>query len=60
MANFYKERRQKLNILMRKDGSPEGGKWSFDEDNRNKIPKNLKVPILPKLNETTHTKELKA
>ncbi len=59
MANFYKERRQKLNILMRKDGSPEGGKWSFDEDNRNKIPKNLKVPILPKLNETTHTKELK-
>ena len=35
MATFYKGARQKLNILMKKNGTPEGGKWSFDEDNKN-------------------------
>ena len=44
MANFYKERRQKFNILLKKDGNPEGGKWSFDEDNRKKLPTNIIVP----------------
>ena len=34
MANFYKINRSKFNILMNKDGTPKGGKWSFDEDNR--------------------------
>ena len=44
MANFYKERRQKFNILLKKDGNPEGGKWSFDEDNRKKLPTSIKIP----------------
>ena len=55
MANFYKERRQKLNILMKKDGGPEGGKWSFDEDNRKKLPTNINAPKLPR---TKHTEIL--
>ena len=59
MATFYKGTRQKLNILMTKDGNPEGGKWSFDEDNRKKLPKNTKVPKFPNINETKHTKNLK-
>ena len=59
MANFYKERRQKLNILMSKNDVPEGGKWSFDQDNRKKLPKNIKVPQLPMINQTKHTKALK-
>ena len=59
MATFYKSTRQKLNILMKKDGNPEGGKWSFDEDNRKKLPKNTKVPKFPNINETKHTKNLK-
>ncbi len=58
MAIFYKETRRELNILMKKDG-PEGGKWSFDEENRNKLPKNVKVPKLPIISETVHTKKLK-
>ena len=41
MAKYYKEKRERLNILLNKDGSPEGGKWSFDEDNRKKLPKNI-------------------
>ena len=35
MATFYKDVRKKSGILMGSDGNPIGGKWSFDEDNRN-------------------------
>ena len=48
-----------MNILMKKDGKPEGGKWSFDEDNRKKLPKNTKVPKFPTITETKHTKNIK-
>ena len=44
---------------MKKDGNPEGGKWSFDEDNRNKLPKNVSIPKFPKIKQTQHTKKLK-
>ena len=59
MATFYKNTRLNLNILMKKDGKPEGGKWSFDEDNRKKLPNNISVPKFPKILETEHTKDLK-
>ena len=37
MADFYKYQRKRLDILV--DGTqPRGGKWSFDGDNRKKIP----------------------
>ena len=32
MANFIKLIDQNFNILMNKDGTPKGGKWSFDEE----------------------------
>ena len=41
MVTFYKEVRKKSGILMGADGNPIGGKWSFDEDNRNKLPKDV-------------------
>ena len=59
MAKYYKEKRERLNILLNKDGTPEGGKWSFDEDNRKKLPKNTLVPKFPTIKETIHTKKLK-
>ena len=38
MADFYKSQRRRLDLLM--DGEePAGGKWSFDEENRKKVPK---------------------
>ena len=58
MAVFYKETRKKMNILMNGE-DPVGGKWSFDEDNRKKLPKGTKIPAFPKINETSHTKNLK-
>ena len=59
MAKYYKEKREKLNILLNKDGTPEGGKWSFDEDNRKKLPKNILIPKFPEIKETKHTISLK-
>ena len=59
MATFYKNTRLNLNILMKKDGKPEGGKWSFDGENRKKLPNNISVPKYPKIFETEHTKDLK-
>jgi deoxyribodipyrimidine photolyase-related protein len=58
MANFYKFSRRKINILM-EDGKPKGGKWSYDEENRKRIPNNIKIPDLIKTIETNHTKNLK-
>jgi len=58
MANFYKIVRKKNNILM-SGNLPKGGKWSFDSENRKKIPKNMKIPTLLKIIETKHTKKLK-
>ena len=58
MANFYKTARIKIDILMDK-GKPKGGKWSFDEENRKKLPKDIKIPAMPIANETSHTKNLK-
>lgn len=46
--NFYKFMRIKLNILISKNGAPEGGKWSFDEENRKAYPKKG-GPIIPDL-----------
>ena len=40
MADFYKHQRRRLNILM-EDGSPAGGQWSFDHQNRKKVPKRM-------------------
>ena len=59
MANFYKKQRKENNFLIEEDGSPSGGKWSFDEENRKKIPKEFDFPKQIKSKETEHTKYLK-
>lgn len=50
MADFYKSQRRRLDLLM-EDDQPAGGKWSFDEDNRKKVPKKLldEIPTIPKI-----------
>ena len=35
------------------------GKWSFDSENRKKLPKDIKLPKQPIFKETEHTKKLK-
>ncbi|MDG2266167.1 MAG: cryptochrome/photolyase family protein, partial [Candidatus Marinimicrobia bacterium] len=46
MASFYKKQRKRFNILMNEDGTPYGGKWSFDHENRKRLPKNIGIPML--------------
>ena len=59
MANFYKSQRMKHNILMKNKQEPLGGKWSFDEENRNKLDPKVQIPNLITFKETTHTKNVK-
>ncbi len=46
MAHFYKNVRKKLNILIDECQKPVGGKWSFDDENRKKIPRTVTLPRL--------------
>lgn len=55
-STFYIYQRKKLEILIN-NNKPEGGKWSFDEENRQKLPKNIKLPLFPKIINNKFTKE---
>lgn len=44
MADFYKFQRRRLDILMEED-KPVGGDWSFDAQNRKKVPKEMLAQI---------------
>ena len=43
-TKFYTEERKKRNVLMSGDGQPEGGKWTYDVDNRKKYPAKKNPP----------------
>jgi len=45
--SYYKEMRKKHDILMTSDG-PQGGKWSFDPENRKKMPQDMETPEIPR------------
>ncbi len=60
MQTFYKQQRKDLGILLEDDSeSPLNGQWSFDEDNRKKLPKNISIPDQPVSQPTEHTAEVK-
>ena len=39
METFYRNMRKKHNVLMEPDGTPVTGRWNYDAENRNKLPK---------------------
>lgn len=43
--NYYINRRKELKIFINEDKKPFGGKWSFDSENRKKLPKDKILPI---------------
>jgi deoxyribodipyrimidine photolyase-related protein len=45
-TSFYKSQRKKMKILIDNDQNPVGGKWTYDDMNRHKFPKNKKTPTL--------------
>ncbi len=56
MHTFYQRQRKALDILVTTDGKPVGGRWSFDDENRRKLPKNINIPEMPGSNWTAPTK----
>ena len=59
MASFYIKQRERMNILLTNSGKPIGGKWSFDKENRKKIPKNLEIPKINRIKDSENTNVLK-
>lgn len=57
MAPFYKEQRKRLNILMTQNGKPQGGSWSYDVQNRYRIPSSVSIPEYKKFEITHGVKE---
>ena len=47
MQHFYTWQRRRLDVLVETDGSPVGGRWSFDAENRKKLPRDHPVPRVP-------------
>jgi deoxyribodipyrimidine photolyase-related protein len=48
-TDFYMHQRKRLEILVDATGAPEGGKWTYDTENREKYPKLKTPPPLPVL-----------
>ena len=55
--NFYKFQRKRLNILIDKDNKPIGDKWTFDKDNRKKVPHDIKLPEMYPIIKNKYTEE---
>ena len=55
MADFYKLQRRRLDILLEGE-EPVGGKWSFDDQNREKLPQDVPLPGLRTPAPTDHVK----
>ncbi len=58
MGDFYKQQRRRLGILLDDNGEPTGGRWSFDADNRKKLPRSATPPQVPAPARTPHVKDL--
>ena len=60
MASFYQWQRRRLDILVDSRGRPEGGRWSFDQDNRKRLPPGVPVPDLPSVRPGRHVQQVRS
>ncbi|WP_203258137.1 cryptochrome/photolyase family protein [Hyunsoonleella ulvae] len=58
-TSYYKDERKNRNILMQ-GNQPEGGKWTYDSDNRKKYPKGKTPPSIQFPEKTKFHKEAEA
>ena len=49
LTEFYIDQRKKHQLLLNANRTPQGGKWTYDQENRKKLPKNLELPPSPVL-----------
>jgi deoxyribodipyrimidine photolyase-related protein len=59
MNDFYIWQRKRLNILI-EDNKPQGGRWSFDAENRKKLPKDIDIPETFIPNNSPYVEEARA
>jgi len=60
MEFFYREMRRKSGLLLNGDGSPVGGAWNFDADNRKALPKGVKAPYPARFSADAITRDVLA
>jgi deoxyribodipyrimidine photolyase-related protein len=60
MKTFYERQRRRLGLLLEPDGSPSGGRWSFDVENRRRLPKGYIEPRLPAVAASPHEPAVRA
>ena len=58
MGDFYKQQRRSLDVLVDADSQPLGGQWSFDADNRKKLPRTVQPPETDWMTPGTHAKDV--
>jgi deoxyribodipyrimidine photolyase-related protein len=50
-TEFYIAQRKRLGLLLDRHGKPFGGQWSFDPENRKKLPKATRIPVTRRTDE---------
>jgi len=60
MKTFYEAMRKKHNVLIDEKGDPVGGKWSYDAENRKKLPKDYEFVDPIKFRASKHFEEVKS
>lgn len=58
MVDFYRGMRRQLETLVDANGKPEGGRWSFDAENRKRLPRDAFVPPFAIGETDAHTREV--
>ena len=56
-TKFYIEQRKRLGILLEADGTPKGGTWSFDQENRKRLPSHVVPPYIHPSQEDSYVVE---
>lgn len=59
LTDFYKQERQRLGLLLDRDGRPEGARLSYDEDNRRKLPRGVEPPPIAPVPAMPHVDTVK-
>lgn len=58
MARFYAAQRRSRGVLM-VDGAPSGGRWSYDVENRRRLPAKIRLPQIQKPASNDYVREAK-
>ena len=58
MEFFYRDMRRQTGLLMEPDGTPTGGRWNYDAENRKRLPAKIDIPPVPRFEPDAITGEV--